>query len=77
MTIRKYLILFCSYLKPIPVLAKLFVLEKFFEAAEQSAASLPLEERGNLLHRLKLARDLIGSTNALEHFLAWKAPDER
>lgn len=51
--------------------------EKFFEAAEQGAANLPPEEGRRLLRRLRLARDLIGSTNALEHFLKWKAPDER
>jgi hypothetical protein len=51
--------------------------EKFFEAAEQGAANLPPEEGRTLLRRLRLARDLIGSTNALEHFLEWKAPDER
>jgi hypothetical protein len=35
------------------------------------------EERLKLLDRLRRAREMIGSIDALEHFMAWQAPEER
>jgi hypothetical protein len=29
------------------------------------------------MERLKLAREMIGSVDALDRFLAWRSPDER
>jgi len=52
-------------------------IEQFFRDAEQRAAGLGDEERLRLLDRLKLAREMVGSVDALEHFLAWRSPDER
>ena len=57
--------------------AKANHLEQFFRDAESRAAALGQEESSRLLERLKLARKMVGSIDALEHFLAWKAPDER
>jgi hypothetical protein len=52
-------------------------IEQFFRDAEQRATGMGDDERLRLLERLKLARDMVGSIDALERFLAWKAPDER
>lgn len=52
-------------------------IEEFFADIEKRAANLEEEQRTVVLERLIQARTLIGSTNALEHFLEWKAPDER
>ncbi len=35
------------------------------------------EERDRLLERLRLARELVGSIDALDHFLQWRSPEER
>ena len=51
--------------------------EQFFRDAELRAATLEPEKSSRLLERLKFAREMVGSIDALEHFLAWKAPDER
>lgn len=52
-------------------------MELFFQDAEQRAANLGPEERTRLIDRLKLARNLTGSKDALELFLTWKSPNER
>jgi hypothetical protein len=52
-------------------------IEQFFSDAERRAADLEDEERIRLLDRLKRARELIGSADALEHFMIWKTPEER
>jgi len=52
-------------------------IEQFFRVAEQQAASLGEEDRDRLLERLRLARELVGSIDALDHFLKWKSPEER
>ena len=39
---------------------------------------VPRPERGYwLLDRLKRARELIGTVDALDHFMIWKSPEER
>lgn len=50
---------------------------QFFSEAERRAADLGDEERLKLLERLRRAREMIGSTDALEHFMAWRSPEER
>ncbi len=52
-------------------------IEQFFSDALHKAALLNAEERDRLMERLRKAREIIGSANALDHFLAWKAPEER
>lgn len=52
-------------------------IEQFFRDAERQAASLNDADRAKVLERLKLARELIGTVNAIDHFLDWKSPDER
>jgi hypothetical protein len=52
-------------------------IEQFFLDAERQASILSEDERIKILERLKLARNLIGSVDALRHFKAWKSPDER
>jgi hypothetical protein len=52
-------------------------IDQFFRDAEQRAAGLSDDERLRLLERLKLARQMVGSVDALDRFLAWRSPDER
>jgi Xaa-Pro aminopeptidase len=52
-------------------------IEEFFADAEQRAAELGDEEKSILQERLKLAREMIGGTDALKWFRSWKTPDER
>lgn len=52
-------------------------LEAFFADAERRAQDLPDEERERTIERLRGARVLIGSTDALERFDTWRAPEER
>ena len=52
-------------------------LEAFFADAERRAQDLPDEERERTIERLRRARALIGSTDALARFDAWRAPEER
>lgn len=52
-------------------------IEQFFRDAEQRAAGLSEDERLRLLERLKLAREMVGSVDALDRFLAWRSPGER
>ena len=52
-------------------------IEQFFKDAERQAADLNDANRAKALERLKLARELIGTVNAIDHFLDWKSPDER
>jgi hypothetical protein len=52
-------------------------IEKFFQDAERKAAELSENERLKILERLKRARELIGSVEALDRFIGWRSPDER
>lgn len=52
-------------------------IERFFRDIERRAEQLDEEERANILERLKIARELLGSTDALDHFKKWRSPDER
>jgi hypothetical protein len=57
--------------------AKAKRIEEFFAAAERGAADLGDDEKAMILERLKLAREMVGSTDALLWLRSWKAPDER
>ncbi len=52
-------------------------LDAFFADAERRAQDLPDEQRERTIERLRRARALTGSTDALERFDAWRAPEER
>lgn len=51
-------------------------LQAFFEDVDRRIAEMPVEEREQMFARLKEARAIVGSTNALEKFRAWKNPAE-
>lgn len=52
-------------------------IDQFFADAERRVAALNEEERNRLADRLKHARNLIGTVDALEYFMTWRTPDER
>lgn len=52
-------------------------LAEFFADAEHKLKNLAEGERTRSMERLRRARKLIGSTDALERFQSWKAPEER
>lgn len=52
-------------------------IEKFFQDIETSAASLSDDRKIKIMERLRLAREIIGSVDAVDYFLAWRSPGER
>ena len=46
------------------------------EDAERRARDLPDEQKERKIEQLRQARALVGSTDALERFDAWRAPEE-
>lgn len=50
---------------------------EFLERLEQDIACLQESERASLEARLGLARELIGPTDPMPHFRAWRSPVER
>lgn len=50
---------------------------EFLERLEQDIACLPESERAPLEARLGLARELIGTTDPMPRFRAWRSPTER
>ena len=53
-------------------------IEAFFaDLANRTARVESEEERRVLLTRIERARELLGGTDALQHFRSWKSPDER
>ncbi|NOV23410.1 hypothetical protein E5S69_07630 [Cupriavidus necator] len=52
-------------------------LAEFFLDAEQRLRDLSGEARIEMHERLRRARELVGSVDALERFRSWKAPEER
>lgn len=52
-------------------------IEKFFQDVETRVAGFSNDQKQKVLERLKLARKMLGSIDALEHFFAWRSPDER
>ena len=45
--------------------------------AERRVVDLSDDEKRIILERLKLAREMVGGTDALEWLRSWKAPEER
>lgn len=52
-------------------------LEKFFQEVHDRAFSLPDEQRQEILERLRLAREFVGTQDPLDFIRAWKSPEER
>lgn len=52
-------------------------LERFFQGVAERAATLDGPAGERLLGRLQLAREMVGTQDPLDFFLAWKAPLER
>ena len=50
--------------------------EDFFEDLERRAVALPEEEQASVRARLSCARELLGGTDVLRRFAAWRAPGE-
>lgn len=57
--------------------AKVMSLEQFFSGVESRARDLPEEPRKEVMKRLALAREFVGTQDPLEFFRAWKTPVER
>lgn len=52
-------------------------IEQFFADVAQRAEKFDEGAKLKLLDRLRRARELMGSADAVEHFLKWKSPEER
>ena len=52
-------------------------IQAFFSDVEAEGQKLGAAERAVIVDRLNHARELIGSSDALEALRAWKAPSER
>jgi hypothetical protein len=52
-------------------------LEQFFKGVESRAQDLPEEQRQEVLKRLTLAREFVGSPDPLDLIRTWKTPIER
>ena len=52
-------------------------LEQFFAGVESRAQTLPEQEKQEVLKRLALARDFVGTQDPLNFFRSWKTPVER
>lgn len=51
--------------------------EEFFEDLERRVGALSEEEQAAVRARLSRARELLGGTDVLRRFAAWRAPDEK
>jgi hypothetical protein len=50
---------------------------RFLQGVQDHASDLPPKERDEVLERLKLAREFVGTQNPLKFFLSWRTPLER
>ncbi len=57
--------------------ARVVSLEQFFAGVEKRIQDLPEERRQEVLKRLTLARDFVGTQDPLDFFRSWKTPVER
>jgi hypothetical protein len=51
--------------------------ESFFQDAERAAATKDAAAQSRIRTQLEHARALLGGTNPLEHFDAWRSPEDR
>ena len=52
-------------------------LEQFFEGVQARAQGLAETQRQEILDRLQLAREFVGTLNPLDFLRVWKTPHER
>jgi dGTP triphosphohydrolase len=52
-------------------------IEQFFKGVEERASALSEAQQEQVLKRLQLAREFIGTQDPLEFFSSWKTPSER
>jgi hypothetical protein len=57
--------------------ARVVSLEQFFSRVQSRAQDLPEEQRQEVLKRLALAREFVGTQDPMEFFRSWKTPVER
>jgi hypothetical protein len=57
--------------------ARVVSLEQFFEGVQRRAQDLPEEQRQEVLNRLTLAQEFVGTHDPLDFFRSWKTPVER
>ena len=57
--------------------ARVVSLEQFFSGVQSRAQELPEEQRQEVLKRLALAREFVGTQDPLDFFRSWKTPVER
>jgi hypothetical protein len=57
--------------------ARVMSLEQFFEGVRSRAQDLPEEQRQEVMKRLELAREFVGTHDPLDFFRSWKVPVER
>lgn len=57
--------------------ARVVSLEQFFAGIEKRVEDLPEEQRQEVLERLALARQFVGTQDPLDFFRSWKTPVER
>jgi hypothetical protein len=57
--------------------ARVVSLEQFFSGVQSRAQDLPEEQRQEVLKRLALAREFVGTQDPLEFFRSWKTPVEK
>jgi len=57
--------------------ATVMSIEQFFRKVEERAIVLPEMKREQILERLQLAREFLGTQDPFEFFSSWKTQDER
>lgn len=57
--------------------ARVVSLEQFFSGVQSPAQDLPEEQRQEVLKRLALAREFVGTQDPLEFFRSWETPVEK
>jgi hypothetical protein len=57
--------------------ARVVNLEQFFGGIEKHVQGLPEEQRPEMLKRLALAREFVGTQDPMDFFRSWKTPVER
>jgi GTP1/Obg family GTP-binding protein len=57
--------------------ARIVSLKQFFAGIEKRLQDLPEEQRPEMLKRLALAREFVGTQDPLDFFRSWKTPLER
>jgi hypothetical protein len=51
--------------------------ERVLKDGEERAKTLPVDESQQIMERLRLAREFVGTQNPLDFFMSWKIPMER